>query len=128
METVKLFTHAHATTIVVGLISAILFYLLGYIRSAGKEKVLGAAKNFFSKLISDGSEASSKRFVMVCSFLLLAEAFIGNQLFGYEVSDSYLYLIAGLAGASGIGVAHEGYYKSKNEKDEEIAKAGIDKK
>lgn len=123
MERIKEFTHLHATIIVACLICSAVFYIFGLIRSEGRTKILGAAKRFFAKLISDSSDASSKRFVMICSFVLITQAFIFNQFFGYLVAPEYWYTLCTLAGVSGVSVAHEGFYKSKNATAVELVEA-----
>jgi len=58
-------------------------------------------KIFIKNLISNSDEASHKRLIALCSFLVLVLMVI-IKAFGYQVDNNLIYVFAGLTGGQSI--------------------------
>lgn len=75
-------------------------------------------KQFFIKMLSNGGSISSKRVIMLASFILLGIAFILDLFFDVKVSDKLVDVMEMLVISGFGGTVLEKFTGNKNEKEE----------
>jgi len=79
------------------------------------KRILSNRKAFMKEILSKSSDSSSKRYIMVGSFYVLALLALLNQIFGFHIDQIFPITFGGLAAGTAITNAVESIKKPKDE-------------